>query len=291
MEYKTLNNGVTMPMLGFGVFQTPPEDTERCVAEALEVGYRLIDTAQAYGNEKGVGAAIAKSGIPREDVFVTSKIWVSNMSYERATTSIDGALRALGTDYVDLMLLHQMMGDYPGAYRAMEDALKAGKIRAIGVSNCYPERLVDLCTLAEIPPAVNQIETHPFRQEEAAHEVMARFGVAHEAWAPFAEARNGIFENPVLADIAEKHGKTIAQVILRALIQDDVVVIPKTVRRARMEENFDVFDFTLDADDMAAFAALEDPAFPRIFDHFDVGVITWMLGDLVKQQLNGGTLY
>ena len=281
-----------MPMLGFGVYQTPPEDTERCVAEALEVGYRLIDTAQAYGNEEGVGAAVAKSGVPREDVFITSKIWVSNMNYERAAASIDETLRALGTDYIDLMLLHQMMGDYPGAYRAMEDAFKAGKIRAIGVSNCYPERLVDLCTLAEIPPAVNQIETHPFRQEDAAHEAMAQFGVAHEAWAPFAEARNGIFENPVLAGIAEKHGKTIAQVVLRALIQKDVIVIPKTVRRERMEENFDAFGFALDDNDMAAFIALEDPAFPRIFDHFDVGVIMWMLDDLVKQQqLNGGTLY
>ena len=292
MEYKTLNNGVTMPMLGFGVYQTPPEDTERCVAEALEVGYRLIDTAQAYGNEEGVGAAVAKSGVPREDVFITSKIWVSNMNYERATASIDETLRALDTDYIDLMLLHQMMGDYPGAYRAMEDALKAGKIRAIGVSNCYPERLVDLCTLAEIPPAVNQIETHPFRQQDAAHEVMAQFGVTHEAWAPFAEAQNGIFENPVLAGIAEKHGKTIAQVALRALVQKDVVVIPKTARRARMEENLDVFDFALDAGDMAAFAALEDPSFPRIFDHFDIPTVTWMLGDLVKQQqLGGATLY
>lgn len=292
MEYKTLNNGVKMPMLGFGVFQTPPEDTERCVAEALEVGYRLIDTAQAYGNEKGVGAAVAKSGVAREDVFITSKIWVSNMNYERTTASLDETLRALGTDYVDLMLLHQMMGDYPGAYRALEDALKAGKVRAIGVSNCYPERLVDLCMLAEVPPAVNQIETHPFRQEAAAHANMEALGVAHEAWAPFAEGRGGMFANPVLARIAEKHGKTVAQVVLRALVQNDVVVIPKTVRRERMEENFDVFDFALDADDLAAFEALDDPSFPRIFDHFDVPTITWMLGDLVKkQQLGGGALY
>ncbi len=191
MEYKTLNNGVKMPMLGFGVYQTPPEDTERCVAEALEVGYRLIDTAQAYGNEEGVGAAVRKSGIPREDVFITSKIWVSNMNYERATASIDESLRRLGTDHIDLMLLHQAMGDYPGAYRAMEDAYKAGKIRAIGVSNFYPERLVDVCALAEIPPLVNQVETHPFRQQDAAHAVMVQYGVAHEAWAPFAERRTG----------------------------------------------------------------------------------------------------
>ncbi|HIT51703.1 MAG TPA: aldo/keto reductase [Candidatus Aveggerthella excrementigallinarum] len=292
MEYKTLNNGVRMPMLGFGVFQTPPDETERCVTAALEVGYRLIDTAQAYGNEEGVGAAVRASGIPREDVFITSKVWVSNMNYERAAASIDETLRKLGTDYVDLMLLHQAMGDYPGAYRAMEDALKAGKIRAIGVSNFYPERLVDVCALAEIPPAVNQVETHPFRQQDAAHAVMERYGVAHESWAPFAEAKNGIFENPVLRAIGEKHGKTIGQVVLRALVQKDVVVIPKTVHRDRMEENFNVFDFVLDEEDMRAFASLEDPSFPRIFDHFDVGVVGWMLGDLVKeQQLGGGTLY
>ena len=292
MEYKTLNNGVKMPMLGFGVYQTPPEDTERCVAEALEVGYRLIDTAQAYGNEEGVGAAVRKSGIPREDVFITSKIWVSNMNYERATASIDESLRRLDTDHIDLMLLHQAMGDYPGAYRAMEDAYKAGKIRAIGVSNFYPERLVDVCALAEIPPTVNQVETHPFRQQDAAHAVMVQYGVAHEAWAPFAEAKNGIFQNPTLCEIAEKHGKTAGQVVLRALMQKDVIAIPKTVHRERMEENFDVFDFKLDAEDMAAFAALDDPSFPRIFDHFDVGVVGWMLGDLVKQQqLRGATLY
>ena len=169
MEYVTLNNGVKMPMLGYGVFQTPPEETERCVKEALEVGYRLIDTAQAYGDEEGVGAAVAKSGIPREEIFITSKIWVSNMNYERARASIDETLKKLGTDYVDLMLLHQAMGDYPGAYRAMEEAYKQGKIRAIGLSNFYPERLTDVCMLAEVTPTVNQIETHPFRQQDEAH--------------------------------------------------------------------------------------------------------------------------
>lgn len=292
MLYKTLNNGVKMPMLGFGVFQTPPEDTARCVAQALAAGYRLIDTAQAYGNEEGVGAAVAASDVPRDEIFITSKIWVSNMNYERAAASIDETLAKLGTDYIDLMLLHQMMGDYTGAYRAMEDAYRAGKLRAIGVSNCYPERLVDLCFLAEVPPAVNQIETHPFRQQRAAHENMAELGVAHEAWAPFAEAKNGIFEHPVLLALAEKHGKTVGQVILRALIQSDVIVIPKTVRRERMEENFDVFGFTLDAEDLAAFAAVEDPSFPKIFDHFDLGTVKWLLGDLVRQQqLGGATLY
>ena len=292
MEYKVLNNGVKMPMLGYGVFQTPPEETERCVAEALEVGYRLIDTAQAYDNEEGVGAAVHKSDVPREEVFITSKIWVSNMSYERATASIDETLRKLGTDYVDLMLLHQMMGDYTGAYRAMEDAYKAGKIRAIGVSNCYPERLVDLCMLAEVPPAVDQIETHPFLQEHAAHANMEDLGVVHEAWAPFAEGRGGLFTHPVLSDIGAKHGKTAGQVTLRALMQQGVVVIPKTVHHERMAENFDVFDFELDAEDMAAFVALDNPSFARIFDHHDLPTVKWMLGDLVrKQQLGGAPLY
>lgn len=292
MLHKTLNNGVEMPMLGYGVFQTPPEETARCVREALEVGYRLIDTAQAYANEGGVGAAVRASGVPREEVFITSKIWVANMNYERATASIDESLRRLGTDYIDLMLLHQAMGDYPGAYRAMEDAHRAGKLRAIGVSNFYPERLIDVALLAEVVPAVNQIETHPFRQQDAAHEVMAGLGVAHEAWAPFAEGRNGVFTNPILTEIGQKYGKRPGQVILRALIQKDVVVIPKSVRRERMEENFDVFDFCLDEADMAAFAALDDGAFPPIFDHYDPKTVAWLLGDYVKRdQLGGGTLY
>ena len=283
MLYQTLNNGVEMPMLGYGVFQTPPDQTERCVAEALEVGYRLIDTAQAYGHEEGVGAAVRASGLPREDVFITSKIWVANMNYERATASIDESLRRLGTDYIDLMLLHQAMGDYPGAYRAMEEAYRAGKLRAIGVSNFYPERLIDVALLAEVVPAVNQIETHPFRQQDAAHEVMASLGVTHEAWAPFAEGRNSIFTNPVLAAIGEKHGKKPGQVILRALMHKDVIVIPKSVRRARMEENFDVFDFSLDEEDMAAFAALDDGSFPRIFDHRDPKMIAWLVSERIRK--------
>ena len=292
MEYKVLNNGVRMPMLGFGVYQTPPEDTERCVAQALDAGYRLIDTAQAYGNEEGVGAAIARSGVPRDEVFVTSKVWVSSMSYERAAASIDASLRALRTDHIDLMLLHQAMGDYPGAWRALEEAYRAGKLRAIGVSNFYPERLVDVCALAEVPPAVNQVETHPFRQQRAAHETMSALGVAHEAWAPFAEGRGDVFRNEALAGIAEKHGKTVAQVILRALIQSEVIVIPKTVHPERMAENIDAFDFSLDADDLATFAALDDPSFPPIFDHFDVGTVRWMLEELVRdQQLGGAALY
>lgn len=292
MISKTLNNGVEMPMLGFGVYQTPPAETERCVREALEVGYRLIDTAQAYGNEEGVGAGVRASGVPRDEVFITSKVWVADMTYERATASIDESLKKLGTDYIDLMLLHQAMGDYPGAYRAMEDAYRAGKLRAIGVSNFYPERLVDVALLAEVVPAVNQIETHPFRQQRAAHANMADLGVAHEAWAPFAEGQNDIFNNPVLTGIGAKYGKTAAQVVLRALIQQDVVVIPKTVRRSRMEENIDVFDFELSDEDMAEFATLDDPSMPPIFDHFDVPTVKYLLGQFVKRdQLGGGTLY
>lgn len=288
---KTLNNGVEMPVLGYGVFQTPPAETERCVREALEVGYRLIDTAQAYANEEGVGAAVAGSGLPREEVFITSKIWVSNMNYERATASIDASLDKLGTDHIDLMLLHQAMGDYPGAYRAMEDAYRAGKLRAIGVSNFYPERLVDVAALAEITPAVNQIETHPFRQQDAAHAVMAELGVVHEAWAPFAEGQNNIFANPTLTEIGNKYGKKPGQVILRALIQKDVVVIPKSTHRNRMEENFDVFDFELSGEDLAAFSALDDGTLPRIFDHYDPKTVGWLLRDMVKQQIGGGSLY
>lgn len=291
MQYTTLNNGITMPMLGYGVFQTPPEETERCVAQALETGYRLIDTAQAYDNEAGVGAAINHSGIDRSEIFITSKIWVSNMNYERATASIDASLTAMNVDYIDLMLLHQAMGDYPGAYRAMEDAYKAGKIRAIGVSNFYPERLIDVCALAEVTPAVNQIETHPFRQQHAAHETMAKLGVAHEAWAPFAEGQQGIFTNPVLTRIDAQYGKTAGQVILRALLQQGVTVIPKTTHKERMEENIDVFDFQLSDEDMAEFATLDDPAFEPIFDHFDTAKISWLLGDLVAGQLGGAKLY
>ncbi len=291
MQYKELNNGVRMPMLGYGVYQTPVEETERCVAEALEVGYRLIDTAQVYGNEAGVGAAVNTSGIDRSDIFITSKIWVSNMNYERAAASIDKSLTAMNVDYIDLMLLHQAMGDYPGAYRAMEDAYKAGKIRAIGVSNFYPERLIDVCALAEVPPAVNQIETHPFHQQHAAPDVMNKLGVAHEAWAPFAEGLNGIFANSILAEIGAKYGKTVGQVILRALLQQDVIVIPKTTHRERMRENIDVFDFTLTDEDMAVFATLDDPAFKPIFDHLDVDTVSGLLNVFVGKQLNGEKLY
>ena len=292
MLYQTLNNGVEMPMLGYGVFQTPPDQTARCVREALEIGYRLIDTAQAYGNEEGVGAALRDCGLDRQDVFLTTKVAPVNLTHDRTAASIDESLRLLGTDYIDLMLLHQPIADFPGAYRALEEAYRAGRLRAIGVSNFYPDRLTDIALLTEVPPMVNQVETHPFRQNAEAHGLMASLGVVHEAWAPFAEGRNGIFTNPVLSAIGEKYGKTAGQVALRALIQQDVIVIPKSVRRARMEENFDVFDFSLDEEDMAAFAALDDGSFPRIFDHYDPKTVAWLLGDYVrKNQLGGGTLY
>ena len=280
MEYKELVNGVKMPMLGYGVYQVDSGITERCVSDALKVGYRSIDTAQAYGNEEGVGAAIAKSGIPRDELFVTSKVWISNAGDERAKASIDGSLRKLGLDYIDLMLIHQPIGDYYGSYRAMEAAYKEGKLRAIGVSNFYPDRLVDICNFAEIPPMVNQIETHVFMQREEDREVMEKFHVAHEAWAPFAEGRNDLFSNPVLAAIGAKHGKSAAQVALRFLIQSDVIVIPKSTHVERMEQNFDVFDFALDAGDMDAILALDEKK-SQFFSHYDPATVQ-MLVDASK---------
>ena len=289
---RALANGVEMPVLGYGVFQTPPEETVRCVHEALEVGYRMIDTAQSYANEEEVGAGLRDSGLAREDVFLTTKIAPVNLTQERAAASIDESLRLLGTDYIDLMLLHQPIADFPGAYRALEEAYRAGKLRAIGVSNFYPDRLADIALLTEVPPMVNQVETHPFRQNAEAHEFMTSLGVVHEAWAPFAEGRNGIFTNPVLTAIGSKHGKTAGQVTLRALIQQDVIVIPKSVRRARMEENLDVFDFSLDEEDMAAFAALDDGSFPRIFDHHDPKMIAWLVNERIrKADPSGAALY
>jgi len=268
MEFVTLNNGVKMPKLGFGVFMIPNDQTERCVLDAIDAGYRLIDTAQAYGNEEGVGNAIVNCGLPREELFITTKIWISSNGYEKAKASIEESLRKLKTDYIDLMLIHQPFGDYYGTYRAMEEAYKAGKLRAIGVSNFYPDRFIDLASFVEIKPAVNQIETHVFHQQKTAHEYLVKYGAAHMAWAPFAEGKNGMFSNETLLAIAEKHGKTAAQVALRYLMQCDVVVIPKSTHRERMEENFNVFDFTLDEADMQAIAAL-DAEKTLFFSHYD----------------------
>ena len=268
MEFVTLNNGVKMPKLGFGVFMIPNDETERCVLDAIDVGYRLIDTAQAYGNEEGVGNAIVKCGLPREELFITTKIWISNNGYEKAKASIEESLRKLKTDYIDLMLIHQPFGDYYGTYRAMEEAYKAGKLRAIGVSNFYPDRFIDLASFVEVKPAVNQIETHAFHQQKTAHEYLVKYGAAHMAWAPFAEGKNGMFSNEALLSIGEKHGKSAAQVALRYLMQSDVVVIPKSTHKERMEENFNMFDFTLDEADMQSIAAL-DTEKTLFFSHYD----------------------
>lgn len=268
MEFVTLNNGVNMPKLGFGVFMIPNAETERCVLDAISAGYRLIDTAQAYGNEEGVGNAIVNCGLPREELFITTKIWISNNGYEKAKASIEESLRKLKTDYIDLMLIHQPFGDYYGTYRAMEEAYTAGKLRAIGVSNFYPDRYIDLVNFVDVKPAVNQIETHVFHQQKTAHEYLVKYGTQHMAWAPFAEGKNGMFSNEILIGIAGKHGKTAAQVALRYLMQSDVVVIPKSMHRERMEENFNVFDLVLDEADMQAIAAL-DTGNTLFFSHYD----------------------
>ena len=276
MEYVTLNNGVRMPKLGYGVYQTPPEETERCVSEAIEIGYRSIDTAQAYGNEEGVGKAIEQSGIPREEFFVTTKIWISNAGYDKASASIDESLKKLKSDYIDLLLIHQPFGDYYGSYRAMEDAYKAGKVRAIGVSNFYPDRFIDLTHFAQIKPSVNQVETHVFQQQKTAKEYMKKYNAQIMSWGPFAEGKNNYFTNPVLKEIGEKYGKSTAQVALRFLLQSDVVVIPKSVHKNRMEENFNVFDFTLTDDEMAKVEKLDEGK-SLFFSHYDPQIVEWFV--------------
>lgn len=276
MEYAELNNGVKMPMLGYGVYQTPPEETERCVLEAVDVGYRSIDTAQAYGNEEGVGSALAKSGLPREEFFLTTKVWISNAGYERAKASLEESLQKLRTSYLDLLLIHQPFGDYYGTYRAMEEAYKAGKVRAIGVSNFYPDRLIDLYHFAEIKPAVNQIETHVFQQQETARKYLKDRGVQIESWGPFAEGKNNFFQNPVLVETGKKYGKTAAQTALRFLIQSGVVAIPKSTHRERMEENFQIFDFALTEEEMQKIRAL-DTGESLFFSHYDPKTVEWFM--------------
>ena len=276
MEYAELNNGVKMPMLGYGVYQTPPEETERCVLEAVDVGYRSIDTAQAYGNEEGVGSALVKSGLPREEFFLTTKVWISNAGYERAKASIEESLKKLRTSYLDLLLIHQPFGDYYGTYRAMEEAYKAGKVRAIGVSNFYPDRLIDLYHFAEIKPAVNQIETHVFQQQETARKYLKDRGVQIESWGPFAEGKNNFFQNPVLVETGKKYGKTAAQTALRFLIQSGVVAIPKSTHRERMEENFQIFDFALNEEEMQKIRAL-DTGESLFFSHYDPKTVEWFM--------------
>ena len=268
MEYIKLNNGVEMPLLGFGVFQIPDADEcEKVVAEALETGYRLLDTAAAYFNEESVGKAIAKSGIKREELFITTKLWIQDAGYENAKKAFYASLEKLGLDYLDLYLIHQPFNDYYGSWRAMEELYYEGKIRAIGVSNFYPDRLADLCLNAEVTPMVNQVELHPFFQQSDAIRVMKEFGVQPEAWGPFAEATKDIFQNETLLKIAQKYGKTTAQVILRWNIDRGVVVIPKSVHKERIEQNFDVWDFKLTTEDMVQIAAL-DTGRSDIINHF-----------------------
>ncbi len=277
MKTVTLNNGVVMPQIGCGVYQVSPAECERCVSDALSVGYRMIDTAQAYHNEEGVGAAVKKSGIARDELFLVSKVWISNYGFDKAKASIDESLRKLGTDYIDLMLLHQPFCDRYGAYRALESAYKEGKVRAIGVSNFYPDHFIDLASNVEIVPAVNQVETHVFDQQIEAQGYMKEFGTHMMAWAPLAEGRNNFFTNPVLEAIGKKYGKSVAQVALRWLIQRDVIIIPKSVHVERMQQNIDIFDFDLSQDDMAAIAGL-DTKQSLFFDHHAPEVVKMFMG-------------
>lgn len=273
----TLSNGVEMPMIGYGVYQVDPAECERCVSDALSVGYRMVDTAQAYHNEEGVGAAIAKSGIPRGELFIVTKIWISNYGYEKAKASINESLRRLRTDYIDLMLLHQPFCDRYGAYRALEDAYREGKVRAIGVSNFYPDHLIDLAANVEIAPIVNQVETHVFNQQIKAQKYMKESGTQIMSWGPLAEGRNNFFTNPVLEEIGHKYGKSVAQVALRWLVQRGVIIIPKSVHVERMKQNLDILDFKLYDEDMAAIATL-DTGKSLFFDHHDPEVVKMFMG-------------
>ncbi len=276
MEYVQLNNGLKMPILGYGVYQVTKDECERCVLDALKTGYRLIDTAQSYFNEEEVGNAIVKSGIPREEIFLTTKVWVEHYGYEQTKKSVYESMKKLQTEYIDLMLLHQPFSDYYGAYRALEELYQEGVLKAIGVSNFYPDRLVDIANFSNIVPMVNQVETHVLNQQTEAKKWMDKYEVQIEAWAPFGEGRGGLFENPVLTAIGEKYGKTSAQVMLRWNIQRGVVVLPKSTHIERMEQNFNVFDFALSEEDMAAIAAL-DTQTSSFFSHYDPNMVEWFV--------------
>lgn len=282
MQYVTLSNGIKMPQLGYGVYQVNKEECERCVLDALKVGYRHIDTAQSYFNEEEVGNAIEKSGVPREQIFLTTKVWVEHYGYDETRKSVLESMRKLKTNYIDLVLLHQPFSDYYGAWRALEDLYAEGVIRAIGVSNFYPDRLVDICSFARIKPMVNQVETHPHNQQIEEHEWMKKYGVQHEAWAPFGEGRGGMFEEPLLVEIGKKYGKTAAQVILRWDMQRNVVAIPKSTHIERMEQNFDIFDFELSEEDMAKIATL-DKKQSSFFSHYDPKMVEWF-AQMVEQR-------
>lgn len=282
MQTMTLNNGVEIPILGFGVFQIPPEDTKAAVLSAIKAGYRHIDTAQAYGNEKEVGEAIVASGIPREEFFITSKIWISNYGYEKAKNSILASLKRMNVEYLDLMLLHQPFSDYYGAYRALEELYREGKLRAIGVSNFYPDRLSDIVAFNEITPQVNQVEIHPFHQQLFAQKNMEKNNVQIESWAAFAEGRRDIFNNPTLKEIANKHKKTTAQIMVRWQIQRGVVCLTKSIRLERMKENIDVFDFELTPEDMAMIATL-DTQESLFFNHQVASTVGFMVNLIQKR--------
>lgn len=285
MEYVTLSNGVKMPILGYGVYQVTKDECERCVLDALKAGYRSIDTAQSYFNEEEVGEALVKSGVPRKEIFLTTKIWVEHYGYEACKASIEESLRKLQTDYLDLCLLHQPFADYYGAWRALEEFYEAGKIKAIGVSNFYPDRLVDIASFARIRPMVNQVETHPYNQQIIAKEYMDKYHVQIEAWAPFGEGRKGLFEDETLQAIGAKYGKTTAQVMLRWHIQRGVVVIPKSTHYERMVENFNVFDFALTDEDMAAIQALDKKG-SSFFSHYDPAMVEWFVRMVEERKTN-----
>ena len=278
MKYVTLNNGVKMPILGYGVYQIEDlKECERCVLDAIEVGYRSIDTAQTYGNEEAVGRAIKRCNVPREELFITTKVWISNAGYEKAKASIEKSLKKLQLEYLDLVLIHQPFNDYYGTYRAMEEMYKSGKIRAIGVSNFYPDRLIDLIKFNEVVPAINQVETHPFNQQVKAKKIMDKYEVQIESWAPFAEGENNIFTNETLKKVGDRYSKSTAQVSLRYLIQRGIIVIPKSVHKERMIQNFNVFDFVLDEEDMNKIAKL-DKAKSTFFSHSDPDIVEIFAG-------------
>ena len=289
MNYMTLNNGVKMPQLGYGVYQVSKEECERCVADALKVGYRLFDTAQSYFIEEEVGAAIAKSGVPREEIFLTTKVWIEHYGYDACRASVLESMRRLRVEYLDLCLLHQPFSDTYGAYRALEDLYDEGRLRAIGISNFYPDRMIDLASFSCIKPQVNQVEIHPYNQQVESKAWHDEYGIQMEAWAPFGEGRGGMFDLPELKAIGGKYGKTAAQVILRWHLQRGIVVIPKSTHLERMEENFNVFDFTLTGEDMAAIATL-DKKQSAFFSHTDPNMVEWfvkMVEERKKRQDGG----
>lgn len=285
MNYVTLSGGVKMPQLGYGVYQVTKDECERCVLDAIRVGYRLIDTAQSYFNEEEVGNAIAKCGVPREELFITTKVWIEHYGYEATRASVLESMRKLKVDYLDLCLLHQPFGDVYGAYRALEDLYDEGKLHAIGISNFYPDRMIDITSFARIKPMVNQIEVHPHHQQTESKRWHDKYGIQIEAWAPFGEGRGGMFDLPELKELGEKYGKTVAQVILRWHLQRGIVVIPKSTHYERMEENLNVFDFTLTDEDMAVIAAL-DKKQSSFFSHTDPDIVEWFVKMVEQRKQN-----